>query len=150
LKDCIHCSGFLPHRYDIPQLKEVAKEKFETAAKACWQMDDFPVAIAEVYSDTLETDRGLRDLLVTISTDHIDQLQEENGFRRALESMAGFATDLALNLAQGNAQISKRTKYRCPGCTTKWFLELSEERCNTVQTAVIPDLTGRHTSFTIK
>lgn len=110
-------------KYDIPQLKEVAKKKFETAVKTCWQMDDFPIAITEVYSGTLKTDRGLREPLVNISTEHIDQLQEEDGFRSALESTAGFAMDLALSLAQRNAQISTKTKYRCPSCTTKWFLE---------------------------
>jgi speckle-type POZ protein len=114
-------------KYDVPELKKAAKEKFETTVKACWQMDDFPVAISEVYKGTLETDRGLRDPIVTMSTEHIDQLQEDDGFRRVLESTARFAADLALNLAQRNVQGSKTTKYRCPSCNSHWLLERTKK-----------------------
>lgn len=69
-------------KYDIPQLKDAAKEKF---VKACWQMDNFPAAIAEVYKATSKTDEGLQDPLVTISIEQISQLQEEDGFWRVLE-----------------------------------------------------------------
>jgi DNA-directed RNA polymerase subunit RPC12/RpoP len=110
-------------KYNIPQSKDIAKEKFKTAVKACWQMDDFPITITEVYRGTLKTDQGLRDPVVIISAEHIGQLKEEDGFRRVLESTAGFATDLALNLAQKNAQMSKTTKYRCSSCNAKWHLE---------------------------
>lgn len=102
-------------KYDIPELKKAAKEKVETAAKVCWQMDDFPVAIAEVYRGALQTDRGPRDPLVDISTEHIDQLRKDDGFRSVLQSTAGFASDLALNLAQ-RGTTSKTTKYCCPDC----------------------------------
>jgi speckle-type POZ protein len=35
--------------YVVPQLKQKAKEEFETIVQTCWQMDDFLVAIAEAY-----------------------------------------------------------------------------------------------------
>lgn len=39
-------------KYDVPALKSQAKEKFEKVVETCWDMDDFPHAIAEVYSST--------------------------------------------------------------------------------------------------
>ncbi|KGO37196.1 Uncharacterized protein PEX1_065780 [Penicillium expansum] len=36
-------------KYFVPRLKQRAKEKFGQIARTCWEMDDFPVAIAEAY-----------------------------------------------------------------------------------------------------
>ncbi|KAI2707456.1 hypothetical protein CBS147354_9518 [Penicillium roqueforti] len=58
-------------KYGIPKLKAQAKEKFSVAITTCWEMDDFPTAIASAYSTTSSADRGLRDLLVSTSLEHI-------------------------------------------------------------------------------
>lgn len=36
-------------KFEVPQLKQKAKDKFETIARTCWEMDDYPIAISEAY-----------------------------------------------------------------------------------------------------
>lgn len=115
-------------KYVIPHLKQRAQEKFETIVATCWQMDDFPATIAEAYKCTLKTDRGLRDPLVKASTEHIKELQKNDGFQNVLENTVGFATELALNLAQRNVPNSG-TKYRCPSCSAQWITSNKQQYC---------------------
>ncbi|KMU74568.1 hypothetical protein CISG_04275 [Coccidioides immitis RMSCC 3703] len=51
----------LAEEYEVQKLKQLAKEKFATSVRACWDMDDFPPVIVEVYNTTPSADRGLRD-----------------------------------------------------------------------------------------
>lgn len=81
-------------KYRVPKLKECAKEKFEKAIKACWEMDDFPRTITETYSSTPKTDRGLRDPLVTTALNYIDCLHKKEDFIHVLEETIGFGADL--------------------------------------------------------
>ncbi|PLB47857.1 hypothetical protein P170DRAFT_465392 [Aspergillus steynii IBT 23096] len=109
-------------KYVVPQLKQLAKEKFEIVLKACWQMDDFPTAIAEGYGCTPKEDRGLRDPLVKISHEHITQLLAKDDFQTALEETTGFAADLAQGLTRTVDKDPTLTKYRCPSCGNEWRL----------------------------
>ncbi|KAL1979195.1 hypothetical protein VTN96DRAFT_6523 [Rasamsonia emersonii] len=113
----------LADKYGVPQLKQRAKEKFENIAKTCWQMDDFPTAIAEAYTCTPKEDRGLRDTLVEISCEHIDELQKNDDFQTVLEEAVGFAADLVQYLARWKPPNSNLMKYRCPNCSAQWLLE---------------------------
>ena len=101
-------------KYDVVALKSQAKEKFEKAAQSCWNMEDFPPAISEVYSSTPATDRGLRDLVVEIVCTHIDALLLRQDFRNVLEETIGFAADVTQFIA------SAFKEYRCQGCTNRW------------------------------
>jgi ribosomal protein S27E len=112
-------------KYVVPHLKQRAKEKFETIVKTCWQMDDFPVAIAEAYKCTLKTDRGLREPLVKISMEHMDELLKNEAFVDVLENTVGFASDLATMLAKRKAVNPKTKAYRCPDCSSKWMVDAS-------------------------
>ncbi|PKY07468.1 BTB/POZ domain protein [Aspergillus campestris IBT 28561] len=103
-------------KYDIPKLKEQAKEKFAVALKNCWEMDDFPVAIARAYSTTVASDRGLRDLLVDTCLEHIDDLLEDDDFKQVLRETLDFAADLV----QKQIYHSDKTIYRCPSCRREW------------------------------
>ena len=106
-------------KYDVVALKSQAKEKFEKTAKSCWNMDDFPPAISEVYSSTPATDRGLRDLVVEIVCTHIDALLVRQDFRNVLEETVGFAADVTQRIA------STFKEYKCPNCTNQWKAVLS-------------------------
>ena len=46
-------------KYDIPALKSVASQKFKELVKTCWNMDDFPHAVAEVYGSTPQNDQEI-------------------------------------------------------------------------------------------
>ncbi|CRG90850.1 hypothetical protein PISL3812_07896 [Talaromyces islandicus] len=112
-------------KYAVPQLKQKAKEKFETIVQTCWQMDDFPVAIAEAYKCTLKTDQGLREPLVRISMEHMDTLLKNEAFVDVLENTTGFASELATILAKKKVANPKAKGYRCPGCSSKWMVDTS-------------------------
>ncbi|KAJ5938796.1 BTB/POZ protein [Penicillium verhagenii] len=110
-------------KYFIPQLKKKAKYKFEQIAKTCWEMDDFPIAIAEAYQRTHKHDRDLRELLVKISQEHVVELAENEKFCSALEETTGFAADLALSLSE-----AVNHKASCAYCRKTWTLSESGAR----------------------
>ncbi|KAJ5549655.1 BTB/POZ protein [Penicillium frequentans] len=107
-------------KYFVPQLKQRAKDKFGQIARTCWQMDDFPVAIAEAYQCTQKNDRDLRELLVKISQDHIAELTENEKFCSILQETIGFAADLTLSLCRERALTKDHHKYYCSTCSENW------------------------------
>ncbi|RDW86231.1 uncharacterized protein DSM5745_02873 [Aspergillus mulundensis] len=81
-------------KYDVPNLKDYAKKKFEHAVKANWAMDDFPPTIVEVYRTTPMSDRGLRDPIVRVVGDHYFDLTLRESFMKVLEEAPGFGADM--------------------------------------------------------
>ena len=110
-------------KYHVPALKSQAKQKFEKAVKTCWNMDDFPNAIIEVYNSTPATDRGLRDLVVGIAYMHINTLLKKQDFRNVLEETVGFAADVTEFMAVEGDSAPK--EYKCPSCSKHWIAVLS-------------------------
>ncbi|KAH0541720.1 hypothetical protein FGG08_003812 [Glutinoglossum americanum] len=101
-------------KYDVPALRLLAKEKFEEAVGTCWNMDDFVHVIPEVYDSTPPTDRGLRDIVVKVTHEHIKTLLEKKEFQYAIEETVGFAADIIRLMAGGGNLV--RRKYECPNC----------------------------------
>ncbi|KAI9374104.1 hypothetical protein BJX61DRAFT_541144 [Aspergillus egyptiacus] len=94
-----HISAYqIADKYDVPKLKNYAKEKFENLVKTCWEMDEFPAAIAETYQTTPMSDEGLRTLVVQVATKHLNQLLEKDSFRKVFGETPRFAADIATNL----------------------------------------------------
>lgn len=60
----------LAEKYDIPALKQLAKNKFEMAMACYYDSEDFAEAIEEVYCSTIDSDRGLRDIVLQTFTCH--------------------------------------------------------------------------------
>ncbi|KAJ9624856.1 hypothetical protein H2203_004806 [Taxawa tesnikishii (nom. ined.)] len=60
----------LAEKYDIPTLKELAKRKFEMAMACYYDSPEFADAIEEVYCSTIDTDRGLRDVVLQAFRSH--------------------------------------------------------------------------------
>ncbi|PQE33412.1 BTB POZ domain protein [Rutstroemia sp. NJR-2017a WRK4] len=109
-------------KYEVLSLKSYAKQKFETTVETCWDMDDFPHAIAEVYNSTPSVDQGLRKVVVDAACKHLDQLLSKQGFRDMLEGTEGFAPDVVQTLAkcQKQSETPSQIKYRCPNCQKQW------------------------------
>ncbi|KAB8263878.1 BTB/POZ protein [Aspergillus pseudonomiae] len=95
-------------KFGVPQLKQKAKEKFEAIARTCWVMDDYPTAISEAYQRTHKEDRGLRDILVHISHEHLEKLLENEDFRTVLEETLGFAADLVKHSPVKHSPVKKK------------------------------------------
>lgn len=105
--------------YGIPELKEKAKAKFKVAVRACWNMNDFPIAIVEVYTRTLPMDRNLHNILANTAKDHFELLLQKDEFLCTLEQCGRFAADIAKLLASNYSSINV-TKYKCPKCKIEW------------------------------
>lgn len=54
----------LAEKYDIPSLKDLAQSKFEMAMACYYDSSEFADAIEEVYYSTIDSDRGLRDVVL--------------------------------------------------------------------------------------
>ncbi|KAF5594762.1 speckle-type POZ [Fusarium pseudocircinatum] len=90
-------------KYGIPGLKAIALSKFETLAKAYAQTEDFRLAAEEVYTSTIDQDRGMRDVVVKTVEENI-----------ALLNDAGFEA-LAKNTELGHDLLMKLTSTRRAG-----------------------------------
>lgn len=60
----------LAEKYDIPSLKDLSQRKFEMAMACFYDSSEFAEAIEEVYCSTVDTDRGLRDIVLQAFRSH--------------------------------------------------------------------------------
>jgi hypothetical protein len=67
----------LGEKYDIQGLKHLSLEKFKKEAKTHWDSDDFITAIVEVYTSTVDGDRGMRDAVVEAIYQHTSVLDKK-------------------------------------------------------------------------
>ncbi|KAF5561716.1 speckle-type POZ [Fusarium napiforme] len=63
-------------KYGIPGLKAIALSKFETLAKAYANTNDFRIAAEEVYTSTIDQDRGMRDVVVKTVEENVALLND--------------------------------------------------------------------------
>ena len=112
-------------KYDIPALQVLAKEKFEKAVRVCWDMADFPDAIAQVYDSTpgQELRKGIESMVCI----HIDELLSKLRFRNVLEETVEFASAIVQQLNKNRASSCK--KYRYPSCNKQWEAILPKGSC---------------------
>lgn len=86
-------------KYIVPRLKIHSLNKFASLVKTSWVEDDFPTVISEVYSNTPQGDRGLRD--VTLTTVYrnfaaLKNLKSFDDFKDVLRETAQFSSELVL------------------------------------------------------
>lgn len=101
-------------KYDIPHLKETVKEKFENAiGDYDWtDVADFVNAIATVYTTTLGSDKGLRDLIMPYTKEKQRGLLESEVYRTLIRSHLAegdFALDV-LNVLTRQTPAGEREK----------------------------------------
>ncbi|KAK6439381.1 hypothetical protein LTR95_004411 [Oleoguttula sp. CCFEE 5521] len=60
----------LAEKFDIPSLKQLAQQKFEIAMACFYDSSEFADAIEEVYCSTIDSDRGLRDVVLQAFRSH--------------------------------------------------------------------------------
>ncbi|KAL9021688.1 MAG: hypothetical protein Q9185_001052 [Variospora sp. 1 TL-2023] len=71
----LHCAMYAcADRYSVAHLKVQAKGKFQALVVLSWPLKDLPTLIADVYTSTPSHDRGLRDSMVRICADHINEI----------------------------------------------------------------------------
>ena len=68
-------------KYDIRELKDLAKHKFRTLASSKWPQDDFHAVTEAVFSTTPETDMGLRQIVMDICGEHSEDILRDKESR---------------------------------------------------------------------
>ena len=68
-------------KYDIPDLKDLAKGKFQSLARSKWPHDDFYALAERVFSTTPDTDMGLRQVVLDICEEHSEDILRNEGSR---------------------------------------------------------------------
>ncbi len=66
----------LADKYGIHDLKDLARDKFADTASHDWDGKDFPIAVHTVYASTLESDYGLRNVVVDTLCQHRELLEK--------------------------------------------------------------------------
>lgn len=83
----------LAEKYGISGLKELAKEKFEVMANESWEESGYLEAMHEVYTTTVESDRGLRNVVVQAFRRNPDLVRRDE-VQRVVQHTAPLAWDL--------------------------------------------------------
>ncbi len=73
-------------KYDIPFLKDLSKGKLQTQLDRPMDIPRFLKAVRTIYTTTLSSDRGLRDLLVPVLKEHWSALSKDPGFLDLIRS----------------------------------------------------------------
>lgn len=90
----------LAEKYLIRGLKAVALRRFKALAAHSWLgINDFLQAIHEVYTSTIEDDRGLRDIVVETLREHSEWLDREE-MRDVLRAFGALTYDLVIYMRQ--------------------------------------------------
>ncbi|KAF2768376.1 hypothetical protein EJ03DRAFT_389954 [Teratosphaeria nubilosa] len=83
----------LAEKYDIHSLKELARQKFETALACHYDSPELPEAIEEAYCSTIDTDRGLRMIVLQLFANH-PQLATTPDVNAIINELPSLAMDL--------------------------------------------------------
>jgi hypothetical protein len=85
-------------KYDIPPLKELAKQRFSNWAETNWDCVEFPAMVKEIFESTLSTDRGLREVVFDLVTKHADVLLRKEDFQVVIEGIGELGLGILLQL----------------------------------------------------
>ena len=83
----------LAEKYGVSGLKALAKEKFEVIVAHRWNQDDFLDAAMEVYTHTIDSDRGLRNVVIQAFRQR-PELTSNNDVREVVQELPSLASDL--------------------------------------------------------
>lgn len=87
----------LAEKYLIHGLKAVALRQFKAAAACSPDITDFLPAMEEVYTSTMEDDRGLRDVIVETLCKHSRWLDKED-VQDVVQRLGALTYDVVIHL----------------------------------------------------
>ncbi|KAK4551649.1 hypothetical protein LTR86_011023 [Recurvomyces mirabilis] len=118
---CLHAKVYaLGDKYGIPSLKEESLAKFRDVSKHSWREEGFIEAVRICFATTGDGDKGLRNIVVRILNDHVEELADKPEVEDVIRSIDGLAYDLwkkSKNLTPGP---------RCKICETVVIRECDE------------------------
>lgn len=107
----------LADKYDLPLLKELARKKFEKATPehVLWMDDKFDTIVKLIYTTTLATDRGLRNIVVRSAAEQSEGLLGMEMFEKMMDGIGEFGKDLWKYMFEHRVELGGGVKtYQCP------------------------------------
>ncbi|KAL9003595.1 MAG: hypothetical protein Q9188_003546 [Gyalolechia gomerana] len=84
----------LAEKYDVQPLKSLAAKRFRAGVKGEWETDDILTVLAEVYTTTPSTDRGLREDMLHVCERYSDELMALSTFHEMLRNDGILAVEI--------------------------------------------------------
>ena len=109
------CIYALADKYEIPALKEVAKEKTMVAIETEWKKECFLTAVHIVWTTTPSSDRGLRTCYIPTIAKHRADLHAKEDFIDVLRLHGDLAVDI-LEVTWGMIARAQEGVLRCGNC----------------------------------
>jgi hypothetical protein len=97
-------------KYDIPRLKDLARQKFCNWAEKNWACDDFAAIVKEIYESTPNHDQGLRDIVVQLIATHAQILLEKDSVRQLIEDIGVLGLSVLCQLSQNHSDVESTLK----------------------------------------
>jgi len=116
-------------KYDIKDLKELARSRFSTWASKNWNHSEFPMMVQEVYDSTPSSDRGLREIVETIVRKNANCLLHNVKFKKFLISQMG---ELGVLVFTGVVEEVRKLTEEKQLVEEKWRREVEERRKESV------------------
>ncbi|KAK7536832.1 uncharacterized protein J3D65DRAFT_667559 [Phyllosticta citribraziliensis] len=114
--------------FRVPGLKDAAKQHFIDALHPLsFDEINFPRLVQEIYASTVHSDRGLRDVVVQLTRDRIDEARNTEGFEDELEDITQFFRDLSDSSTSELHQLKSLPRYTCRWCTATMFVDFPLE-----------------------
>ena len=74
----------IAEKYDIPDLKTLAKGKFQSLARSKWPHGDFYALAEAIFSTTPDSDMGLRQIVLDLCEEHFQDVLQNKDSRVGL------------------------------------------------------------------
>ena len=87
-------------KYDIPELKDLAKEKFHGQIEEVWPHEDLSSVVKAVYQTTPTGDMGLRQIIIDACSAHFEDIVKDEAIMETLMETADLATGLLVKSVQ--------------------------------------------------
>lgn len=92
---CLHANVYaLGEKYEIAAMKEASLQKFKDDAETSWNGEDFRNAMEIVFTSTADQDKGLRDLVARVLSQHRRELAADPAVETTVRRIDGLAYEL--------------------------------------------------------
>lgn len=121
----------LADKYGIEDLKDFAKNSFSLSlslpgADLAFEVPDFVKALRVIYTATLSSDRGLRDLVIPAIKQCRVDLRKDSDFVEMLSSGLGDG-EFAMDVFDALLELAEPKTYQCMECDIVTFPERFHE-----------------------
>lgn len=92
-------------KYDISGLRKLAAAKFKSRAANQWNSTAFTEAALHLWENTVESDRQLRDIVISFAHQNIDALLDRGEFTAFIKGNGDFSFDIVRVLCGRSLEV---------------------------------------------